>query len=60
MALRLESGRSSSPLSDRATAAHDALAGFQPLVRAWFHERLGEPTEPQIAGWPLVRKAATC
>jgi ATP-dependent Lhr-like helicase len=26
-----------------------------PLVGAWFSDRYGEPTEPQIQGWPLIR-----
>jgi ATP-dependent Lhr-like helicase len=26
-----------------------------PLVAGWFGERYGEPTEPQIHGWPLIR-----
>src|SRR5512141_830772 len=34
---------------------HDALASFHPVVRAWFHEVLGEPTAPQLEGWPLIR-----
>ena len=28
---------------------------LHPLVAGWFAERYGEPTEPQIHGWPLVR-----
>lgn len=28
---------------------------FHPTVRAWFAERLGEPTPPQILGWPTIR-----
>ncbi len=42
--------------ADAAIAVHDALASFHPVVRAWFHETLGEPTEPQIRGWPLIRE----
>ncbi len=34
---------------------HDALAPFHPVVRAWFQQTLGEPTEPQLRGWPLIR-----
>jgi ATP-dependent Lhr-like helicase len=34
---------------------HDALAPFHPVVRAWFQQTLGEPTEPQVRGWPLIR-----
>jgi ATP-dependent Lhr-like helicase len=26
-----------------------------PLVGAWFSARYGEPTEPQVQGWPLIR-----
>ncbi|MBC5829266.1 MAG: DEAD/DEAH box helicase [Candidatus Eremiobacteraeota bacterium] len=28
---------------------------FHPLVRDWFAARYGEPTEPQIQGWPPIR-----
>ena len=34
---------------------HEALQACHPVVRDWFHETLGEPTEPQIRGWPLIR-----
>ncbi len=26
-----------------------------PLVAGWFAGRYGEPTEPQVQGWPLIR-----
>ena len=32
-----------------------ALTGFDPLIREWFQEQFGAPTEPQILGWPAVR-----
>ena len=28
---------------------------FVPLVADWFGERYGQPTEPQVHGWPLIR-----
>ncbi|MDQ6826615.1 MAG: DEAD/DEAH box helicase, partial [Candidatus Eremiobacteraeota bacterium] len=28
---------------------------FHPLVGEWFAARYGQPTEPQIQGWPLIR-----
>src|SRR5581483_11316610 len=31
------------------------LSSFDPLVAEWFATRLGQPTEPQIQGWPLIR-----
>ncbi|MEA2664603.1 MAG: ATP-dependent helicase Lhr and Lhr-like helicase [Candidatus Eremiobacteraeota bacterium] len=31
------------------------LGDFHPLVAAWFAARYGEPTEPQVQGWPLIR-----
>jgi ATP-dependent helicase Lhr and Lhr-like helicase len=40
---------------DPVTPMHPALAPFHPLVRAWFHETLGEPTPPQVQGWPVIR-----
>ena len=33
----------------------DALKPFHPVVQRWFTERLGEPTEPQVRGWPIIR-----
>ena len=38
-----------------AAPVHPALADFHPIVAEWFAERLGEPTEPQVRGWPLIR-----
>jgi ATP-dependent Lhr-like helicase len=35
--------------------AHPALAPFHPVVRRWFAERLGEPSRPQVEGWPLIQ-----
>ena len=32
------------------------LTGFHPTIQRWFSQRLGEPTEPQRAGWPLIRQ----
>ncbi|MFL5319670.1 MAG: DEAD/DEAH box helicase, partial [Myxococcaceae bacterium] len=32
-----------------------ALAAFHPVVQRWFQRRLGEPSEPQRQGWPLIR-----
>ncbi|MEZ4360520.1 MAG: DEAD/DEAH box helicase [Kofleriaceae bacterium] len=37
-----------------AAAPHPALAAFHPLVAAWFVEKFGTPTEPQLAGWPRI------
>jgi ATP-dependent Lhr-like helicase len=31
------------------------LSPFHPAVAAWFRDRLGEPSAPQQAGWPLIR-----
>src|SRR5215470_6830172 len=27
---------------------------FDPLVEEWFARKFGEPTAPQIGGWPLI------
>ena len=46
------------PLDFSAAAqvpVHEALRVFHPVVRAWFQGTLGEPTEPQVRGWPLIR-----
>src|SRR4051812_37641818 len=32
----------------------DALAGFHPVVREWFEQTLGEPSAPQVQGWPRI------
>jgi ATP-dependent helicase Lhr and Lhr-like helicase len=34
--------------------AGDELEHFHPLIRAWFAERLGEPTEVQRLAWPRI------
>jgi ATP-dependent Lhr-like helicase len=31
------------------------LSAFHTLVGEWFATRYGEPTEPQVQGWPLIR-----
>jgi len=37
-----------------ATAAKAALRDFHPIVRRWFTETLGAPSEPQLGGWPAI------
>ncbi|HEX2450391.1 MAG TPA: DEAD/DEAH box helicase [Gemmatimonadales bacterium] len=32
-----------------------SLNDFHPIIARWFAERLGEPTEPQRAGWTAIR-----
>jgi ATP-dependent helicase Lhr and Lhr-like helicase len=34
----------------------DALAPFDPAVRAWFHSRFPTPTRPQLLGWPAIAR----
>ena len=36
----------------------DPLAPFYPLVRAWFAERVGTPTEVQRLAWPRIAAGA--
>ncbi len=31
------------------------LEQFNPTIRRWFAERLGEPSPPQVEGWPAIR-----
>ncbi|HEV3086597.1 MAG TPA: DEAD/DEAH box helicase [Candidatus Elarobacter sp.] len=31
------------------------MGAFHPLVGDWFTARYGNPTEPQVQGWPLIR-----
>src|SRR5258708_9228693 len=37
-----------------AVPVSPALAWAHPLVRDWFTERFGTPTEPQEQGWPHI------
>ena len=39
---------------ESSQAVHPALDPFHPVVRRWFSERLGEPSRPQVEGWPLM------
>ena len=34
------------------------LARFHPLVRQWFEETLGKPSDPQRKGWPAIASGA--
>src|SRR5690349_14928300 len=47
----LETPSTSPEPSRRADAG---LGLFHPLIRRWFSERLGAPSEPQRQGWPLI------
>lgn len=38
-----------------ATPVPDALRPFHPVVRTWFAEEVGVPSEPQVRAWPLIR-----
>jgi ATP-dependent Lhr-like helicase len=40
------------------TAEDSPLAPFHPLVRAWFEERVGTPTEVQRLAWPRIAAGA--
>ena len=31
-----------------------SLDTFHPLIRQWFTGRFGQPTEPQVRGWPEI------
>lgn len=43
--------RASPSAAPRALAV---LAPFHPTVARWFRERLGEPSPPQVLGWPRI------
>ncbi len=32
------------------------LSGFHPAVATWFERTFGEPTPPQLEGWPAIRE----
>ena len=36
-------------------AVSSSLASFDPLIADWFARTFTAPTEPQVAGWPLIR-----
>lgn len=38
---------------------NDPLNWAHPLVRDWFIDKLGSPTEPQIQGWPFILAGKT-
>src|SRR5437762_12378051 len=31
------------------------LSHFHPVIQRWFRERVGEPSAPQVEGWPRIR-----
>ncbi len=33
-----------------------ALAAFHPVVQRWFTSRVGQPSPPQVQGWPVIRE----
>ena len=41
-----------------APRPHPALKPFHPIVRRWFAETLGKPSEPQLRGWPTIASGA--
>lgn len=41
-------------MTPSAPPSDDVLALFHPTVRAWFEERIGQPSAPQRAGWPVI------
>ena len=41
-----------------ARKAEPALKPFHPIVRRWFTESLGMPSDPQRRGWPVIASGA--
>ena len=35
---------------------NDVLQSFSAPVREWFRTALGEPTPPQVEGWPAIQR----
>src|ERR1044072_7139427 len=35
------------------------LRQFHPTVERWFRERIGEPSPPQVEGWPRIQQGAS-
>ncbi len=44
------------PPSAGARSKPMPLAGFHPAVATWFDRTFGEPTPPQVKGWPAIRE----
>lgn len=42
------------PSSPSTNSEEHALAWAHPVVRAWFLDKFGSATEPQIEGWPAI------
>ena len=45
-------------MSRTTTSLDKSLAPFHPLIRKWFLERLGPPTDIQARAWPEIAKGA--
>jgi ATP-dependent Lhr-like helicase len=45
-----------SPGYNGAMSTTDPLALFLPAVQEWFRTTLGEPTPPQVMGWPSIAR----
>lgn len=39
---------------EKSSKETDSLGSFSPIVRDWFRENIGEPSEPQRRGWPEI------
>ena len=50
------SRKSDSTKTARPRGGPDPLAPFHPLVREWFTETLGAPSDPQRLGWPPIAR----
>ena len=37
-------------------SSSEVLSLFHPLVRDWFADEFGEPTDPQALGWPAIAR----
>lgn len=38
----------------KIAAENECMSGFSPLIRDWFPENIGMPSEPQRRGWPEI------
>jgi ATP-dependent Lhr-like helicase len=34
----------------------NVLKLFHPIIREWFEKNIGEPSPPQIEGWPAIQR----
>ena len=57
-AARSLAARRASSMARDVTSRASMLARFHPIVRKWFKETFGKPSDPQRKGWPAIASGA--